>query len=361
MNKLKQIITKLWIISVFILAACSSDDSVSIPIGTEGFFIVNEGGFGNGNTSLSFYDRETKTVANNIFASVNGALGDQAQSMTIFNNVGYIVVQNSDKIEVINVDTYESLGTIDSDLPSPRYFLGYSATKGYVSDWGTDGVTGTVKVIDLSTNTVTKTIATGQGANELLLLNDKLYVANSGGFGRDNTISVINTTTDEVESTITVSDNPNSLVADADGNIWIGTRGHTAFDPNTFAVIESESTPPAILKIDAAGTVLLNLPYQAVGFSSTIKKVDLNQAGDKLYYLYASQIYELSTSATTLPSTAFSDKFYYGLSVDPIDGSVLAFEAPNFSSDGNMDIYDASGDLQSSFVVGIGPNGAIFK
>ena len=46
-------------------------------------FIVNEGGFGNGNSSLSVYEPESGVVHNNIFRRANGVpLGDVAQSMT---------------------------------------------------------------------------------------------------------------------------------------------------------------------------------------------------------------------------------------------------------------------------------------
>lgn len=361
MFRLKSTRFYLLIIATVLFISCGDDDGISIPVGTDGFFVVNEGGFGNGNTSISFYDRETETVSNEVFANVNGALGDQAQSMALFNGLGYIVVQNSDKIEIINTDTFESVGTIDEELPSPRYFVGLSSQKGYVSDWGADGVTGTVKVIDLRTNEVTKTISTGQGTNRMLLLNNQLWVTNSGGFGRDNTIKVINTSTDEVSQTVELSDNPNSLQVDINGNIWVATSGHTAFDPETFEVIVDESTAAALIQLSASGEELKRLEYSEVGFSQSAGGLSINNAGDQLYYLFGSQIYELSIEATSLPDEPFSDKFYYGVAVDPIDETVIGFEAPNFSSSGNMDFYSPQGELMSTFAVGIGPNGATFK
>lgn len=350
----------LLIVSI-IFSSCGDDDNPIIPVGSEGFFIVNEGGFGNGNTSLSFYDRATETVTNQVFANVNGALGDQAQSMTIFNGLGYIVVQNSAKVEIIDVNTFESVGVIDEDLPNPRHFIGFNAQKAYVSDWGADGISGTVNVIDLTTNEVTKTISTGQGADRMLLVDSELWVTNSGGYGRDNTVVIIDTVTDEIEKTITTSDNPNSIQEDNAGNIWVATKGHTAYDPQTYEVLEDESTSASIVRFSADGSELLRLDYTEVGFTQEAVSLSINAAGDRLYYLYNGLIYELAITASALPTASFSDTYYYGLSVDPIDDTVIGFEAPTFSSSGNMDFYSADGQLTSSFVVGIAPNGATFK
>ena len=105
----------LKVISFFVivlLQSCSDDPKLAIP-GEEGFFIVNEGGYGNSNTSISFYDKKTDEVINDVFFAVNGRkLGDQAQSMTLFDGKGYIVVQGSGTIEVIDADDYKSVATI---------------------------------------------------------------------------------------------------------------------------------------------------------------------------------------------------------------------------------------------------------
>lgn len=85
-------------VSVFTLS-CSDDDTVGpdvLPPGRDGYFIVNEGAFQGGNTSLSYYDRARDTVLNNVFATANGSpLGDQTQSMTVIGDRGFTVVQNS--------------------------------------------------------------------------------------------------------------------------------------------------------------------------------------------------------------------------------------------------------------------------
>ena len=157
-----------------------------------------------------------------------------------------------------------------------------------------------------------------------------------------------------------MADNPDGLVQDANGDLWVACKGHTAFDPQTFEVIEEQSTPASIIKLNTNGNILMQLDYSAVGFSSAASNININAAGDKIYYLYSSQIYELSTAATSLPDGTFVDDFYYGLSVDPVMDNVIGCEAPDFNSAGNIDFYTTSGTLGNTLSVGIGPNGCTY-
>src|SRR5687768_13166931 len=73
----------LSLFTILMLSSCS-DDPEPVKPGAAGFFVVNEGGYGNGNTSISFYDRATDQMINDVFAARNGRpLGDQSQSMTM--------------------------------------------------------------------------------------------------------------------------------------------------------------------------------------------------------------------------------------------------------------------------------------
>jgi YVTN family beta-propeller protein len=362
MKKLSNL-TKLLLLAIFatIAISCNDDDpEMPAPTGSEGFFIVNEGAFGNENASLSFYDRNTDMVINNIFEATNGrSLGDQAQSMAIHEDFGYVVVQNSQKIEVINIDTYQSTATISDGLPSPRYFQGIDEDKAYVSDWGADGLSGTVKVLDLNTNEVVKTISTGAGSNRMLLDGSLVYVTNGGGFGVDNTIDIINTNTDEVVETINVGDNPNSIVKDAAGNFWVTSSGATAFNPD-FSIDEANSTLGTLSRINSANEEILRLEVDAFTFSS-IGNLNISPNGQTIYYTYNGRLFSMNINETELPTTPFREQAYYGLSVDPTNGNIIGAVAPNFSSAGFIEIISPAGTLIDTHNTGIGPNGCAFK
>lgn len=359
-NFVKKSLVLAVVSALVFLQSCEKDPDPVIKAGSAGFFVVNEGAFGKSNASISFYDRKVDAVSNDIFIAKNGRpLGDQAQSMTVFEGKGYIVVQNSAKIEVINVDDFSSLATIADGLPSPRYFVGISSAKAYVSDWGADGFTGTVKVIDLTTNKVTKSIAAGKGANRMLKVGNLIYVANAGGFGKDNTVTVIDSNTDLVVTSITTGDNPNSLQKDSEGNIWVAADGAEAFNSD-FSINQSNSTKGSISKINSANVRTMLLFVDKITFSGPAN-LNISPDGTQLYYTYEGAVYTMKTSATTMPTAAFKAKNYYGLAVDPFNGDIIGCNAPNFTSAGSIDVLDASGNLQKTFAVGIAPSGCAFK
>lgn len=355
----RKLLLLLALFSTLIIQSCDDDEPAPIQPGEEGFFVVNEGGYPNDNTSISFYDRKKNEMTNDVFFTVNNRkLGVQAQSLSVFEGKAYIMVQGSNKIEVINADDYTLQATIKEDIESPRYFLGISSTKAYVSDWGEDGATGTVKVIDLGTNTVTKSIPTGQGANKMLKVGNAVYVTTAGGFGKDNTIKIIDANTDAVTSTITVGDNPNSILQDAAGNIWVSSSGAVVYNEDWSIDVEN-STKGSISKI-TNNEESLRLEVDAVVYGGA-QNLCISPDGTTIYYTFNGKVYAMATSSSSLPASPLITKGYYGLDVDPFNGNIIGAHAPNFSSAGVIEIRDPNGSLLDTYTVGIGPNGVAFK
>ncbi|PIB35667.1 hypothetical protein BFP72_09815 [Reichenbachiella sp. 5M10] len=349
----------------FIFASCSEDDGSKFTPGQDGFYIVNEGGFGNGNTSLSFFDKATLSVSNNVFETVTGKpLGDQAQSMTIYDNKGYIVVQNSAKMEIISTDDNSLLATINEGLPSPRYFIGINASKGYVSDWGADGSTGTVKVIDLTTHTVTSTISAGAGTNQMVKVGQYVYAANNGGWGYDNTVIVIDTETDQIVQTLTVGDNPSTLVVDEEDDVWVTGAGKTVYNSDWSIDLEN-STPAFLAQIDTDDNTLdLKIEAPSVGIGPGSLNID--SKGKTLVFRYDGGISTVSTdlnddtASVTDFTEVIADDNISGLAVDASDDQIIVCISPNYTNPGSIKRYDFSGSFIDEYTVGIGPNGIAY-
>ena len=131
------------------MQACTDEPPIPTPIDPnlafdKGVFIINEGNFGVGNASIDFYQRDSNRLIKNVFETVNGRpMGDVAQSMTIFKNKGYIVLNGSAKVEVIDAKTFKSEASING-FSSPRCFLGIDANRAFVADW----ISNTVKEIN---------------------------------------------------------------------------------------------------------------------------------------------------------------------------------------------------------------------
>src|ERR1043165_7729268 len=100
---MKKIILSISVMLV-ILSACKKKDETTVTPATadysNGVFVTNEGQFGSGSGTISFYNRSSKTVTADIFQKANSfPLGNVVQSMNVFNDKGYIVVNNAQKIE----------------------------------------------------------------------------------------------------------------------------------------------------------------------------------------------------------------------------------------------------------------------
>jgi YVTN family beta-propeller protein len=324
-----------------------------VAVRHDSVYVVNQGQFGTPNGSVSLFVKSTKASEKDPFQRVNSrTLGDVVQSMTVVGNRGYVVANNSNKVEVVNLPDFRSAGTI-TGLALPRYLVAASADKAYLTEWVNFGQNGRVAVLNLRTNTVTSTIPVGKLPEQPLLSGGKLYVPNSD----ENTVTVINTSTDQVETTLTISDGPNSLTADAAGNVWVLCGGITRYATTPpYNVISS--TPAKLVRLNPAAptTGRLELPFASGGAA------DLQAAPGKqqLYYRYSGGVYRLDATATALPTTPLIRRRLNGLGVDPNDGQLYG-GVGNFSSDGRTVRYSTTGAAVDSFSVGIGPSGFAFR
>lgn len=355
--KTKHIISLSMLAVAFTFTSCEKDDpelpvTTLIPTSyTNGIFITNEGTYGAGSGTISFYSRSNGSVSNNIFDAVNlYPVGNVVQSMEIFNGKGYIVVNNAGKVEVVDATSFTSNGVI-TGLTNPRYFLGIDNSKGYVSEWGAGGVAGAIKVVDLNTKTVTSTIATGKGAEGMVKVGNTVYVACGGGYDNDSVVAVINASTNAVVKSINVGANPSNLKVDANGDIWVLCSGKSDLSYNYIA------NTGKLVRIDAsADTVNLSLPFVLKPSNMAI-----NGAKNILYYATGGKVYAHSNTASVLSSTAVINRSFYSLGIDPTNDYFYGSDAGNFTSNGKVLRYNASGVVVDSFTVGVIPGNFCFQ
>ncbi len=361
MIKTKQLFYLSVLATAITISSCKKDDPEPATGGgaggtsyASGVFITNEGPFGSGTGTINFYNRSTGGVSNDIFEAKNGyPLGNIVQSMEIFNSKAYIVVNNAGKVEIADGTSFASSGAI-TGFTYPRYFLGINSSKGYVSEWGSGGMAGAVKIIDLTTKTITGTITTGNGAEGMVLAGSKVYVACSGGFTNDSVVTVINSVTNSVSTTINVGANPRSIKMDAGGKVWVLCSGE--WDA-TYTFLQK---PGKLVRIDTAtNAVDLSLPFAST-FSQPSNLV-INNAKTMLYYSYSSAVYSHSTSSSILSGTALINRSFYGFGIDPTNDYFYGSDAVDFVSNGKVIRYNASATLVDSFAVGVIPGNFFFR
>ncbi len=360
--KTKQLFYLTFLATAITFTGCKKDDPEPEPTPgvagateyTNGVFITNEGPFGSGTGTVSFYSRGSGGVHNDIFEAKNGyPLGNIVQSMEIYNSKAYIVVNNAGKVEVANGNTFAAEGSI-TGFTYPRYFLGINSSKGYVTEWGSSGIAGAVKIVDLTTKTVTGTITTGKGAEGMVLAGSKVYVACGGGFDNDSVVTVINAVTNGIITNIAVGANPKSIKMDASGKIWVLCSGK--WDP-TYTILIS---PAKLMRIDTAtNSVDLTLPFASP--TSQPSNLVVNSGKTVLYYCYNGSVYPQDYSVATLSGSPVINRSFYGLGIDPATNYFYGSDAVDFSSNGKVIRYNASAVLVDSLAVGVIPEGFYFK
>ena len=348
-NMSKKLILHFLLIAA--LSGCNPDED-NTPQGAyeTGVFITNEGPFGTGTGTVSFYNRTSGEVSNNIFETANNRpLGNIVNSIEVHNNKAYIVVNNAAKVEVVNVADFVSTGVIEN-LGTPRFFLGVDEHKGYITDWASG-----IQVIDLHTNMVTTTIATGgQGAEQMELIGSEVFVANSGGYDKDSTVAVISTATNAVTATFTPGHNPKSLTLDANGKLWILCNGILDW------VNPANDTPGKLVRVNPA-TKAIELSLTFGSASNHPAGLVTNEAKTKLYYTLNGGVYEVGINATSLPSLALINRSFYNIGIDTETDYLFGTDAKDFVQNGYVFRYSLSGSLVDSFQVGVVPGNFYFN
>lgn len=239
-----------------LLFSCKKDsqEDTDVPPGPAGFangvFIINEGNFGSNQGDVSYIGSDGGIINEMYFNHNNVELGDVLQSFSVFGSKGYAVVNNSSKIEVVDMTNFHHLATIPN-VDYPRYLLPVNSTTAYLTS---GSMSGQVKVLDLNTNTFTSSISVGNGPDHLIMANNRVFVCNNGGFLSDSTISVISTTTHTLEASIQVGDMPNNIVKDANGHLWVLCSGKTIYDASWNVIGNSAA---ALFEIDPVSLVVV--------------------------------------------------------------------------------------------------------
>ncbi len=208
---------------IFSLSSCSKDnENVLKGKYAQGYLVVNEGVFGQNNASVTHIS-ENDALTQQIFQTVTGeSLGDNLQLIFVLGDKAYLMVSNSNKIEVVNRGTFERITTIRNNdstslsrFANPRYMTNIGNNKAYISTWGNfdndDKVDGKILIVDTKTDQIITTIEAGLGAEDIVYDNktNKVFVANSF----ETTVSVYNVSNNTLETTLDFApNNPNQIV-----------------------------------------------------------------------------------------------------------------------------------------------------
>ncbi len=315
---------------------------------TKGVFIINEGLYQQNNSEITFYDPNTDYTITNFYSQKNGRIiGDNANSMFIYDNKGYVAVDGSNKIEVINLEKGESLGIIDlGPNGSPREIYILNSSRGFVTSFYKNSVI----EFNPSNLTITREIRVGAYPEGITYHSSKLFVANSD-LGKGNTISVIDINSNYVIKTINVGDNPRFVGVSNDNRIIIGCSGDY-FNSSTISgyyFIDANSlmvTDSILLNHNPQDFILTKDNYLYYINNSGIGRINLFNKQVDTVFINGMEINDIYGIAYSIAFDELNQRLYIG---NPKD----------FTQSGEVKIYDRNGNFIKKFNTKINP-GAIY-
>ncbi len=317
---------------------------------TNGVMVVEEGPFVNGSGELTWYSNTTKKATNNQFALTNSGSkpGNIVQSYNVIDFKAYVVVNNANKIWVLNRESNRILDVING-FYSPRYIIDGGNGKLYVSEWGITGLDGAIKVVDKSTLKIIKSIPTGPGAEQMVKYGNIIYTTLNGGLGNNDSMALVNIDKDEVTAKVKVGPNPTGIVLDKDNNFWILCRGQWN---SSFTALTNAGT---LVKYNTF-TNKIDKSININSLYSQPNNLCIGKAGTRLYYTFDQGAYYFDITAAALQPVPFIYGNFYGLNVDDKNKIIYTADAKDFASAGVVRRYHDSGGLIDSFATGIIPS-----
>ena len=324
-----------------------------------GMYLLNEGNMGSNKSTLDYLDLSAKDSTvhyyRNIYSERNPstvmALGDVGNDCQIYGSRLWLVINCSNKVEVVRADSAVRIGKVN--IPNCRYVTfndGYAYVSSYVGSvyggesQGTsvNSPLGSVYKVDTLTLVKVDSCAVGYQPEEMAIVGQKLYVANSGGYqaltgqGYENTVSVVDLQTMRETDRIEVAPNLHHVKADRYNQLWVTARGNYTNETSTIWWL----VPDANGRMQVGGHL-----DQSVS--------DLCIVGDSLYF-YGSQWSELTMKNTVtygiinvrthqVVSTSLSNapeidkiRMPYGIIVNPLHRDFYLMDAKNYVSSGEL-------------------------
>lgn len=325
----------------------------------KGFYLLNEGNMGSNKSTLDYFDYTTGVYTRNIYAERNPTvvkeLGDVGNDIQIYGDRLYAVINCSNFVEVMDVNTAKHIGVID--VVNCRYIV-FKGRYAYISSYAgpvqIDPMArpGIVAKVDTATLQVVNTCVVGYQPDELIVAGNKLYVANSGGYrvpNYDDTVSVIDLDSFTETKRIKVAINLHRLELDRYGSIWVSSRGDYYTVPSKTFVIDS--------KTDEV-TDELDLPNS-----------NMNRIGDSLYvysteWSYVTNKNTISYAIVNTKTKQVVDRNFikdgtekriaipYGIAINPVTREFFVTDAKDYVTPGTLYCFDPQGNRKWSIMTG---------
>lgn len=332
------------VLFVSLMLSCTKETEEKATVYQKGVLILNEGNYNDFNASVSWFSPDSNEFENDVFYNVNGRpLGNVGQNIATHNNLGFIVVNASSKLEIVDLENFQSTGTVE--IFQPRSFLPLNNSEGLLTY---RSYPGKVALVNTQAAMVTDSITVGNYPGKMLRHNDNVLVMN-GEFGLDNSITVINAETLDSVTTVVVSDGTVEAVTDKNNNVWVLCSGKSIYD----IVGETDAKLVQLDAIDYSVKKEFVLGIQGDYFNPT--KMIIDKAGENIWYIENNGIYRHMVSAGELDEEPVIAGSFSAIALTS-EGKLYATVNNGYTSTGEFQVYTSEGNMEKSYETGVAPN-----
>ncbi|MBQ6046645.1 MAG: hypothetical protein IJL38_03350 [Bacteroidales bacterium] len=315
-------------------------------------WVLNEGGWGANEASISRLDIENGAVKNGYFASCNGrGLGDVAQDLAEYGSKMWCVVWGSNTVEVIDKASGKSR-QIDMGRRGPRY-VAFDGGKAYVSCY----TPASVVKIDTATLAIEGVCElSGLPPEDLCVAGGKIWVVNgytndaSGNPMYDSTLAVVDLATFSEERKIVVGVNPTKVAKVSEGRVAVAYTGNYGETPGGLAIVGTDGVIQR--QVGITTTNLDTKDGQIYLYSATY---DASWHSTYKFYRVDSESGEATEILTGIAGN-FSETYYpYAINVNQTTGDIYVSGA-GYGTNGDIYCYSSSGSQKWKAEVGVLPS-----
>ncbi len=332
-----------------------------------GFYLLNEGSMGRNKSTLDYFEFNSGIYFKNLYAERNPnvvkELGDVGNDIQIYGSRLYAVINVSHLIEVMDVRTAKHLGKIS--IPNCRYIT-FKDQYAYVSSYAgpvkidPNARLGYVAKVDTATMKVVAECPVGYQPDELVIVGNRLYVANSGGYrvpNYDRTVSVIDLDTFTEIKKIDVAINLHRMEVDAQGKIWVSSRGNYykirsklfVIDPATDQVTTSLDVPCSNMTVHGDRLYLYSVEWSYIKGGNSIN-----------YSVIDTKTQQVIQNNFITDGTEKQIKIPYGLAINPETEEILVTDAKDYITPGTLYCFSKEGKLRWKTIAGEIPAHIVF-
>lgn len=331
--------------ATFFLLSCreagTPPENNPLVLPDHGVFIINQGAWPNPG-SVSFCN-----VTLGMY--VQSAIGTSANWITpndakVVGHKLYVVINGSDKVEVRDAVTLQSIATIPCAPGSgPGFLCVIDSSRGYVANYD-----GTVSTIDLQHDSLRSTsgqLVTFPGG--MVAASGKVFVSDYGFYSAPkNIIKILDASTLSVLDSVRVAAGVGAMASDG-VRVYAACAGVSTSNGFVYAIDVQTHTVVDSLGVGAG-------PSHIASY------------GQSLFVLQSTRIMKLDSSPLHVRDSAFvtlsNGLYYYGMDVDRVQGDLYASKITSTGGSGQVEVYNAQGVLkQAAFQVGVFPGSFAFK